>query len=217
MTRGNETAVLAQIVLSAGRSSRMGEPKALLRFGERAALELVLDAGRFVAKRSIVVVSPDGASWRDRSGLTGEAIDWVVNEDPAAEQIDSLVCGLQEMDRIETQEEIRFAGFFIHPVDYPLSTGDDYARLTEASCDPRHGAANVLKPRWKGRHGHPVFCRRPTATAFLRASATGKTARDVIRTIGSLGIDVENAGVTDDMDTPEDYRRLLQIFEGRGD
>ena len=213
MTRSNEPAVFAQIVLSAGRSSRMGEPKALLRFGERSALELVLDAGASVAKRSIVVVSPDGASWRDRPRLAGDAIDWVINEDPAAEQIDSLVCGLRELERIETREEIRFVGFFIHPVDFPLSTSDDYARLAEAARDPRHGAASVLKPRWDGRHGHPVLCRRPTATAFLDAAATGKTARDVIRVTGSLGIDVENAGIVDDMDTPEDYRRLLQIFE----
>ncbi len=198
---------LVQIVLAAGRSSRMGEPKALLDFRGSTALSLVLAAACSTVERSIIVVAPDGEGWRDAHDDGSGGQDWVVNSKPDAEQIDSLARGLERLRGLDVD------GFFVHPVDFPLPSSCDYARVGVAVGGSGQGAVDVLKPRWEGRHGHPILCRLALAESFIEASRSGGTSRDVVRRSSVASVDVSDAGVVDDMDTPEDYRRLLARYD----
>lgn len=197
-----------QIVLAAGRSSRMGEPKALLDFRGSTALSLVLGASRSTVERSIIVVAPGCESWRDAHDDGSGRQDWVVNPRSDAEQIDSLACGVERLLEVDPGD------FFVHPVDFPLPRASDYERLAAELASPGQAAVDVLKPRWGGRHGHPILCRLPLAERFVAAARCGKTARDVVRGATVASVDVDNAGVVDDMDTLEDYRRLLARYDG---
>ena len=206
MVRAHST---LQIVLAAGRSERMGSPKPLLDFGGRTALELVVgaavDAG---VSPSLVVVGESG-----QAGLAVPAgkplfsgVRWVENPQKGSEQLRSLQLAL------ESVKDEAFEGFFIHPVDCPLATPNDYKLLRDAfEVDP--DAHDVFILSYKRRRGHPIFCRSTLASQILSLGPE-QTVRDVIETARIAHIPTPNAGVREDMDQPEDYLRLRKTFLG---
>jgi molybdenum cofactor cytidylyltransferase len=193
-----------QIVLAAGRSERMGTTKALLPFGKRSALALALDAAAGAGlQESIVVVGANAGEIRaaQDGASCATKVTWVRNEEAGSEQLRSLQVGLSAFDweRVES--------FFIHPVDYPLATSQDYLLLLEALAAGKPEATVYLLSH-NGRRGHPVLFRAALAEKFL-ALRPGATARDVVEAEKHAYVVTENSGVLEDMDTPEDYERLL--------
>jgi len=204
--------VTVQIVLAAGRSERMGSPKPLLRFGGRTALALVLDAAAGAGvERSVVVVGEAGAEviaahGPDRLPLP---VSWVWNREPGAEQLRSLQLALESILR---DPGSALSAFFVHPADHPLATVGDYEILLRA-LEGDGDAHDVFIPSHGGRRGHPILCRARLAASFLALRPDG-TARDVIERARIAYALTPNAGVRDDMDTPEDYERLRSAYEG---
>lgn len=199
----------ARIILAAGQSQRMGEPKALLSFGQQNVLERVIEAGRSVVELTVIVVNPALAAALGAAGPGRlEGVELVENTDPASEQIDSLKLGIE---RIEASSGKPPDGFFVHPVDYPLVRTNDYREL--ASEFVAGAGSDVFQPVFQQRHGHPVLCRYSLARRFLDLPAGG-TARDVIRNVEVGYVAVSNPGVVEDMDTPADYSRLLELAGG---
>jgi len=198
------------VVLAAGRSSRMGRPKPLLDFDGRAALELVLDAGAGGGVAESVIVAPAGheAALSEVMTRTRARGRIVVNPDPGSEQVRSLQLAL------ETIRNDRPEAFLVHPVDYPLALADDYRLLLDAFRGAQ-GASEVFIPSHGGRRGHPILCAGALLDAFLRLTPGG-TARDVISSSKLAHVPTPNAGVLEDMDTPEEYERLLEVYRGRG-
>ncbi len=204
---GGASGYFARIILAAGQSKRMGQPKALLPFGRQNVIERVVEAGRSVASLTVIVVNPllrevlDGAG-----GLEG--VELVENADPASEQIDSLKLGIERLEALSSGLP---DGFFIHPVDYPLVGEEDYEALARELGQA--AGYEVFQPACRQRHGHPVLCRYSLARRFLELPAGG-TARDVIRNARVGYVAVSNPGVVEDMDTPADYSRLLELAGG---
>jgi molybdenum cofactor cytidylyltransferase len=197
----------AQIVLAAGRARRMGTPKALLDFDGRTALSLVVEAAAAVGVETSAVVvghrAEDVMAAHDFGDLPGSR-RWVMNEEEASEQIVSLQLGLNAL-RVEERD-----GFFIQPVDCPLVTAADYKLLLDAAGRDEAGA-RVFFVSHARRRGHPVLCRGSLAAELLALSPPA-SARDVLERQPVAYVLTDNAGVLADMDTPEDYRRLLAVF-----
>lgn len=210
MNEQAESAIrFGRVILAAGQATRMGEPKALLPFGEQNVIERVFEAGAALVELDVVVVNPALA---DVVGAFLPAgVELVVNSDPASEQIDSLKLGIE---RLVATGKYAGEGFFIHPVDYPLAGEADYRALAEAAVSPRAQGVEVLQPVFSGRHGHPVFCVGALARRFLDLRP-GQTARDVVRSSRVDYVSSANPGVVEDMNTPEDYSRLLELFQGQ--
>lgn len=134
------------VVLAAGASSRMGQPKALLRLPDgrtllRAWLDL-LPQGVVVAG---AVVEPLRAELRP-----GERL--VVNPDwETTGPLESLICALSEQSAPRV---------VVTPVDAPPCTQRDLARLVQGSAPAVLGH--------QGRPGHPVLL-GPAELDALRA------------------------------------------------
>jgi len=95
-------------------------------------------------------------------------------------------------------------------VDCPRVRGATVERLLEAFhrlCPP----GLLVIPRCGGRRGHPVCCAPRLADEFLALPRDGQ-ARTVIhaRKDETGYLDLEDPGILDDIDTPEDYRQLLE-------
>ena len=191
--------VIPAIVLAAGASSRMGQPKALLKIGDRTFVRRVLDTLRDAAiDDAVVVIRPDAddvASEIASAGF-GRAI---VNTDPTRGQLSSLVAGLDALD------SPRVIAVLVTLVDVPLVSAATVAALLARVPASR---APILRATYGDRHGHPVVYRRELFDALRRADpATG--AKSVMRAHAIEDVDAGDPGVVEDVDTPDDYGRVI--------
>ncbi|MCE5310309.1 MAG: nucleotidyltransferase family protein [Acidobacteriales bacterium] len=191
---------LAGIILAAGASRRMGAPKALLRLDGETFLERLIRVYAEFLSPVVVVLGAEADTVR--GGLHRDApARFVVNEHWPSGQLTSLQCGVASV-RDET------GGCFFTPVDCP--------RVNPATIAALVGAMNqgsppplVVMPRHGSRRGHPVGLSRELFDDLLSLAAN-ESARAVVHGHPDRTwiVDVEDAGVLDDVDTLDDYQRL---------
>jgi CTP:molybdopterin cytidylyltransferase MocA len=185
----------AGLILAAGESSRMGSPKALLEFRSETFLDRLIRC--FAAQCSRVIVVLGYAPEVIRAGVRspGNAV-FVLNPNYQRGQFSSMQCGLRA---VPAEAE----GVIFTPVDHPNVEPATVARLIESG-------ATIAIPQYMGRHGHPILLSRHLIPEFL-ALPPDSQARSVTRAHASevQYIDVADAGILDDIDDPDAYRRLL--------
>lgn len=192
--------VIPAIVLAAGASSRMGRPKAMLTSGGRTFVRCILDTLREARVGGVIVVVRPGADEViheiSQAGF-GRA---VLNDDPARGQLSSLLAGLDAIDGPQV------AGVLVTLVDVPLVTA---ATIGSLLARARETPAPIVRATYRGRHGHPVVFKRELFDALRRADPAAG-AKSVIRACAVDDVDVDDAGVVEDVDTPDDYRRVIE-------
>ena len=194
---------LAGIVLAAGQSARMGTLKALLDFRGQPFIVRILEAFEALdLKTRLAVLGPDAA--RVRAALAGHDCLVVENPDPAGGPIASLRRALDALT------PVRPTAILVWPVDLPHVRIKTVERLIEAHERARPVA---VVPAFGARRGHPVIW---DARLFdeLRSSeaATRAGARAVLRAHERelALVPVDDPATIDDMNTPEDYERLIR-------
>ena len=192
-------AAIAGVILAAGASSRMGQPKALLEYKGEAFLSRLAGMLGEVCGRVVVVLGYDAE--RVRAAVPAGA-EITVNPEPERGMLSSLQCGL----RTVAGQTGEFGPVLFLPVDYGAVRRDTVARVAAAA-----GTAGIVVPVFEGRHGHPVCVSRAIAAELLALPATAQ-AREVIRRhrAATCYVTVDDLGVVNDVDTPEDYQTLLE-------
>jgi molybdenum cofactor cytidylyltransferase len=197
--------VLAAIILAAGESSRMGTPKALLRDrdGEifiRRIVRSLADAG--LASPVVVTGRHHALVVEALSESALPAVRVVRNPDPARGQLSSLWAGMDEACRPEIHAIV------VTLVDVPLVAPSTIHSVIEAW---RRTRAPIVRPAVGVRRGHPVIFDRAVFDELRRAPVDAG-ARVVVRAHFDEIIDVpvDDPGCIVDVDTPEDYRDLIE-------
>jgi molybdenum cofactor cytidylyltransferase len=194
--------MVAGVILAGGRSARMGRPKALLRqtFSHDTFVGHLIRASRIAGLNPIFVV---GRSARDdvAAEVNRHGAIPLVNGDADRGQLSSILVGL------EAAEAIDASGILVMPVDVPLLSAQVLSAVLAAA---ETSEAQIVRATHAGRHGHPVLF-KPEVFDELRAADPMIGARAVVRADPSRirDVEVDEAGVTMDVDTPEDYRRLF--------
>jgi molybdenum cofactor cytidylyltransferase len=196
--------MIAGLILAAGRSTRMGRPKALLtcQDGRTFARALVHALRRGGVSRVLIVGRPEDRALQAEVEAIESPVTFVANDDAdAGGQLSSVIAGLREADRPG------ISAVMVVPVDAPLVTAETVSSL--AGVFGASGAP-VVRARYQGRNGHPVIFSREVFSE-LRSADPGVGAKAVLRAHATeiVNVDVDDAGVLGDVDTPEDYRRLL--------
>jgi molybdenum cofactor cytidylyltransferase len=186
---------ISTIILAAGMSRRMGRHKALLPVGDRAMIAHVVD--RF--SPSIYVVT-GFESKRVEQALRDRDVTFVHNPNyHAGGMLSSIQLGVRAARNSKA--------FFISLGDQPFISSHTLRemRTTFESSD-----ALVILPTYKGKRGHPVLISSAFADEIL-SLAPDQTLRDFIKRHSheTREIEVDDPAVVQDIDTPEDYARLL--------
>jgi molybdenum cofactor cytidylyltransferase len=195
--------MIAGIVLSAGRSRRMGQPKAFLRLGGATFLERAIAALRDGGCGEVVVVAgpPEDEAARDIAEAAERLGARVaINPHIGSEQVDSLRAGLRALGEDA-------AAAIAVPVDVPGTAAETVRAVIEAFDRDPHPP--IVQPFDGERHGHPVLFAR-AVWPELMAEPLPEGARTVIHAYAAERAEVRVARLAADVDTPEDYRRLLE-------
>lgn len=194
---------IAAAVLAAGRSERMGNPKALLDFRGRPFVVAVLEALEALDfKHRVVVLGPDAP--RIRPVLAPHHCLLVENPDPETGPIGSLRAALTAL------EPARPTALLVWPVDIPHVRIATVERLLESH---ERLAPPVVVPAFGGRRGHPVIWDSSVFQELATsAAATRDGARAVLHALEDKAaiVAVDDPAVIDDIDTPQDYERLIR-------
>jgi molybdenum cofactor cytidylyltransferase len=175
----------------------MGTAKQLLPVDNRPAVvrctENIRDSG---VDNIVVVVNPEGNEIV--RVLKEYTVDIAVNDLPECDMAESVRMGLSAIDGAST-------GIFICLCDYPLVTS-----ATLSAMGREHDASPdlIIIPTFQGRRGHPTLFPR----SILEEIKKHSTLRDVISSHKEkvLFFHVADEGVVLDMDTPEEYQKILE-------
>lgn len=191
------TQSIPAIIPAAGRSHRMGEPKALLDAGGMSFLARVLSSLREGGAGPLLVVVRDM-----ENPVAAEACrlggDVVLNPDPSLGPVSSLQVGIRSLPA--HAPAVLFA-----PVDHPLFSSDTVRALILGF---EESGAPLVVPSFEGWRGHPVLFGRRLFPELLETDLT-EGARTVVRRYlhQRSQVPVQDPGILADIDTPEEYRK----------
>jgi molybdenum cofactor cytidylyltransferase len=190
---------LALVVLAAGASRRLGEPKALAELAGRPALEHLLTAGSALAPERVLVVTgaDHGAIARAGAGR------WPLFENPGWEsgRTGGLALAAGALPGMD---------LCVAPVDTPLVPESVFAALAERWRSLGCPARGWLAPCFGAppRHGHPILIGRALAAELAELGPDRPLRALRARAEPLVGLALEAAEILDDLDTPEDLAGL---------
>jgi CTP:molybdopterin cytidylyltransferase MocA len=89
------------------------------------------------------------------------------------------------------------------PVDHPLVSVSSIKNLVGAS-------APASIPSYHGKHGHPICVARSVVQNIVGGELDGPTLREVLRSVDSVVVPVEDIGVISNCNTPEALSKALK-------
>ena len=197
--------MIVAVVLSAGESSRMGRPKALLPVDGVRFIEKIVTALKSTRVAKIIAVLGHDADEMRRQ-IGDLAVTMVVNPNYKQGQLSSLVAAINSIQ--SSKDSASVDGILVHLVDHPYINPD----LVNLMIDRFHETKKlIVVPRYQGRRGHPVIF-SSALFAELLAAPLDQGAKTVVHAHRdeTLEIDTEDEGVTIDIDTPEEYRQHVK-------
>ena len=196
--------MISGIILAAGASTRMGQAKASLPLGQMGETVLSRVVGTLVKGGVPEIVVVAGAHIDAvRAAMPRQETRARVIENMGWQrgQLSSLVTGLDAIDTPLIEAAL------VMLVDVPLVHASTVAAVIEAW---RRTRAPIVRPAEGERHGHPVIFDR-SVFADLRSADlnTGAKAVFALHRDRIVNVEVNDSGAFEDIDTPEDYERIV--------
>ncbi|HST53108.1 MAG TPA: nucleotidyltransferase family protein [Pyrinomonadaceae bacterium] len=192
------------VVLAAGASLRMGEPKQLLRYGGETLLSRAARAALDSSCRPAVVVLGSNAEELQKE-LAAACVRVVVNGEWAEGMSSSIRCGLRALEE-SAAGGVEAAVFLL--CDQPFVTSDIVNRLVEAYRARRAPlVVSEYGDAGEKTRGVPALFSR-ALFAELEELRGAEGARRVIARHAAEAEVVKAPEAAFDVDTPDDYRAL---------
>ena len=194
--------MISAIILAAGESKRMGQPKMLLKWGKTTVLEYVISVFANAGVEDIIVVTGAARDEVEKIVAIAQAscpVRCVFNEGfVGGEMLSSIQCGLRDL------AEKGVGAALIALGDQP-QVGEGSARRV---CELfKETGSPLVVPSYHMRRGHPWLVEKSLWGEILAMRAP-QTPRDFLsaRADQIKYVEVEDEGILADLDTPEQYR-----------
>ena len=195
--------MIVAVILSAGESSRMGRPKALLPIDGVRFIEKIVTSLQATRVGQIIAVLGHNAE-EMRQKISDLPVSIVINSNYKQGQLSSLVAAIRSIQSSKNSVD----GMLVHLVDHPYIT----AQLVDAMIERFYETKKlIVVPRYRGRRGHPVIFSSALFAEML-AAPVDQGAKAVVHAHRdeTLEIDTGDQGVTIDIDTPDEYREHVK-------
>jgi len=191
--------LLAAVILSAGASSRMGRPKALLPYREGTFLEHLIQVTRDPRIGVTRVVLGAGAETIQSAAKLDPSVV-VLNPNWELGQLSSIWTGIRSLAQIDTD------GIVLCPVDHPLVSARLVSELVDRFYDEKNA---IVLPTYKGKRGHPVIFSSQLFSELLAAPAE-LGARSVVwaHSADVLEVPTDEEGVILNLNDPDMLKRV---------
>lgn len=187
------------VVLTAGASLRLGEPKALARAAGRAAIDVLIEAAGL---DEVVVVT--GAHREEIEAHLGAPTlfnpEWEAGRSG----------GLALAARANPGRDLCVA-----PVDHAGVAPETCQAMKEAWAKAGAPARGWLAPQFGDRFGHPILLGAGLAAEVETLSASAPLRDLRAQADPLLSVPVDDPGVVLNVDTPADLAQLHRILSGR--
>ena len=185
---------IAAVVLAAGGSTRLGEAKQLIRFGQENLLERAVRVARDGGCSPVVVVLGASAAKIQEACAFGDTIV-VVNERWAEGMGPSIRVGVEALQDVD--------GCVMMTCDMPAVTATHLRALMDSG--------EVMASSYAGRRGVPAYFPLALFPSLMELHGDAG-ARELLRSAPC----VELAGGELDIDTADDIARARAFFDERG-
>lgn len=200
------TPKISGIILAAGLSTRMGEPKQLLAFGGSTIIETVID-NLLGSKLDEVVVVTGHEAEKIKGRIQHKPVKIVFNPEYQGGMLTSAQCGVRSIS--ESAE-----AFALTLVDGPFITSDLIDLVIDAYSQTEHG---IALPSYNYRRGHPVIFDRRHAADILALGPESDGVRSLFQKYADdiHYVVVNTDRVLRDIDYRKDYEEALQESTNR--
>lgn len=192
------------MLLAAGESSRMGEPKALLPWTDGTPIVAYQVRALAEAGYGPIVVVLGHEPERIRAALPDNTdVSVVVNERFAEGRSSSIIAGVTELAKH------RVGAVLIASVDQPRPAS--LLRALRLERERRHPA--IVSPSYRHRAGHPTLFDGSLIADLLHVTEEGEGLRQVMREHAGQRafVNVEDPLVVTNLNTREDYEAALAM------
>jgi molybdenum cofactor cytidylyltransferase len=192
--------MISAVILAAGESKRMGQPKMLLPWGDVTVLGQVISTYQAAGVTDVLVVT--GGAREQVDGIARQhGARSVFNEQFASgEMLASLQCGLRFLSVQSAGAEAALIGLG----DQPQVQAGAVRQICETF---RKRQARLIVPSYQMRRGHPWLVERSLWEGLLELEPP-QSARDFLNrhAPGILYVEMDTASILADLDTPQDYQ-----------
>jgi molybdenum cofactor cytidylyltransferase len=203
--------MIVAVIPAAGESKRMGRPKLILPIGGRALIAQVVAALRNGGVEKVIVVTPP----------RGIPASQIIAELVAAEGADVLIPPVQPADMRASvefaiahlkEQPIPPAIVFLAPADSPGISPGLVARLINRS---NASPGLIVIPVAGDRRGHPVAIPWSIVLEIPKLEAgRGINALIAHNEQRVVPLEIRDASLIADLDTPDDYERWSKLARG---
>ena len=188
----------AAVILAAGASTRMGQPKLLLPWRGTTVLAHTIEVWRELGAAEVAIVLAAGSPLASElpPGVTS-----ITNSRPELGMFESIRCAS------------RWTGWRTDITHFALILGDQPhlqpTTLRALMTFVKAHSADICQPSRNGRGRHPVVVPRRIFAALQHSTA--QHLKDFMFSEGRAParVEIDDPGLDLDMDTPEDYQRAM--------
>jgi len=187
------------IILAAGKSSRMGMPKFLLKYDKQTTfLEQIIKQYESFGCKEINVVLNEESVGLLKNNISGfsDGVKIVVNFHPEWERFYSLKLGLQTLDDKSKS--------FVHNVDNPFVNQEVLHSLMH-----HIPGFDYAVPIYNNRGGHPLLLSKKVVKSIIAEEENSLNLKVYLSDYKKAAVKVDDEKVLINMNTKEEYRKYL--------